>query len=160
MDHLSIDIYISICMPDWSKVTGVGVPRGWRGLGGISGGPGPKACPKGYSRDFTIFKRLRSQNVTKSQKKVAHFVRENGRARTTPIQKMSPQHFLATCTAFCIFTPQIWSVSMCRDEDNSSSHLPCQADSLPGSNGCCLAPHLRPGGHHHPQWRPPGPSNA
>ena len=108
MDHLSIDIYISICMPDWSKVTGVGVPRGWRGLGGISGGPGPKACPKGYSRDFTIFKRLRSQNVTKSQKKVAHFVRENGRARTTPIQKMSPAAF--SSHLYCIlhfYTPNM-----------------------------------------------------
>ncbi|CAM9442321.1 unnamed protein product [Hapterophycus canaliculatus] len=26
-----------------------------------------------------------------------------------PYKNCPPQHFLATCTAFCIFTPQIWS---------------------------------------------------
>ncbi|KAJ5453344.1 hypothetical protein N7530_012811 [Penicillium desertorum] len=38
------------------------------------------------------------------------------------------------------------SVSLCRDEDNSSPHLPCQADPLSGSDGCCLVPLLSPGG--------------
>jgi hypothetical protein len=52
------------------------------------------------------------------------------------------------------------SVSLCRDEVNSSPHLPCQADPLSGSDGCCLAPHLNAGGVHPPQWCYPGPSNA
>ncbi|KAJ5860043.1 hypothetical protein N7534_005320 [Penicillium rubens] len=38
------------------------------------------------------------------------------------------------------------SVSLCRDEDNSSPHLPCQADPLSGSDGCCLVPLLSAGG--------------
>ncbi|KAJ5453278.1 hypothetical protein N7530_012872 [Penicillium desertorum] len=50
------------------------------------------------------------------------------------------------------------SVSLCRDEDNSSPHLPCQADPLSGSDGCCLVPLLSPGGVHPPHpgafWRP------
>ena len=62
-----------------------------------------------------------------------------------------PQQFLATCTAFCIFTPQMGSVGLCRDEDNSSQHLPCLADPLSGSDGCCLVPHLSAGGDHPPQ---------
>ncbi|KAJ5181036.1 hypothetical protein N7449_012587 [Penicillium cf. viridicatum] len=41
------------------------------------------------------------------------------------------------------------SVSLCRDEVNSSPHLPCQADPLSGSDGCCLAPHLSAGGITH-----------
>ncbi|KAJ5401179.1 uncharacterized protein N7487_007075 [Penicillium crustosum] len=52
------------------------------------------------------------------------------------------------------------SVSLCRDEVNSSLHLPCQADPLSGSDGCCLAPHLNAGGDHPPQWWYPGPSHA
>ncbi|KAJ5837253.1 hypothetical protein N7534_012147 [Penicillium rubens] len=38
------------------------------------------------------------------------------------------------------------SVSLCRDEDNSSPHLPCQADPLSGSDGCRLVPLLSAGG--------------
>ncbi|KAJ5453371.1 hypothetical protein N7530_012838 [Penicillium desertorum] len=63
-----------------------------------------------------------------------------------PYKNCPPQQFLATSTAFWIFTPQTGSVSLCRDEDNSSPHLPCQADPLSGSDGCCLVPLLSPGG--------------
>ncbi|CDM34746.1 unnamed protein product [Penicillium roqueforti FM164] len=31
-----------------------------------------------------------------------------------PYKNCPPQQFLATCTAHCIFTPQMWSVGMCR----------------------------------------------
>lgn len=77
-----------------------------------------------------------------------------------PYKNCPPQQFLATLTAFWIFTSQMGSVSLCRDEVNSSLHLPCQADPLSGSDGCCLAPHLNAGGDHPPQWWYPGPSHA
>ena len=74
-------------------------PRGWR----------PKPRPKDSPRDFAIFQTTKSSkngNVTQLLKKVAQFVWCFGRARTTPIQKLSPaaitSHF--NCT-FSFYTP-------------------------------------------------------
>jgi hypothetical protein len=94
MEHLSIDIYIYISMhmpvpPD----DGSGGAPG-RGLaGGTPGGLPPRPRPKGPHVTLQFLKRLsppKIRNVTQLSKKVAHFVWCFCRARTTPIQKLSP----------------------------------------------------------------------
>jgi hypothetical protein len=164
MDHLSVDIYIypSTCLFTPGTL-GVGVPLGGRPRGWLGGGA-PEGTPEGPSRDFTIFQTTKSHEKTEmslSFSQLGHFLYGvlvvHG---PPPYKNCPPQHFLATFTAVCIFTSQMGSVGLCRDEDNSSQHLPCQADRLSGSDGCCLVPHLSAGGDHPPQRWSLGPSNA
>ena len=91
MDHRERDIYISILMPP--RRSRAGIPRG----GGPPGAPWG-ARPRRHARrthhvTLRIFKRLsppKIRNVTQLFEKVAHFVWCFCRARTTPIQKLSP----------------------------------------------------------------------
>jgi hypothetical protein len=50
-------------------------------------------------RDISTLKRPSPQKVTQDPAQVAHFVREKGMARTTPIVEMSPFH--KTGTVYC-----------------------------------------------------------
>jgi hypothetical protein len=91
MDHRSVDIYIYIPMhmPGPPNDKGRGTPRDPWG-GGLPGGSPRRHTRRIYHVTLRLFKRLSTQNVTQLFEKVAHFVWCFCRARSTPIQKLSP----------------------------------------------------------------------
>ena len=60
------------------------------GAGARRGAYPRRPAPRTYHVTLRLFKRLSTQNVTQLFEKVAHFVWWFCRARSTPIQKLSP----------------------------------------------------------------------
>ena len=109
MVHQLTDIYIPHAHAYSPRTIGGWGAPWWVTPGGVPGGWRPNPRPKDQSRDFTIFQTTKSSkngNVTQLLKKVAQFVWCFGRARTTPIQKLSPAAFSShfNCT-FSFYTP-------------------------------------------------------
>jgi len=67
-----------------------GVPPGTPGAGASRGARPRRHARRIYHVTLRLFKRLSTQNVTQLFEKVAHFVWCFCRARSTPIQKLSP----------------------------------------------------------------------
>jgi hypothetical protein len=90
MDHRSVDIYIYPCTCPVPRMLRGGVSPGTPGAGALRGARPRRHARRVYHVTLRLFKRLSTQNVTQLSEKVAHFVWCFCRARSTPIQKLSP----------------------------------------------------------------------